>query len=247
VIRAGHSFPTRRSTSVSAVAFAWIALAIALHTSPSRAADADSVTTAPPQPAPATTTAPPPVAAPAPVVAPAATLPAPVSSEGDPWAKGTTWASFRFGYAKSAAEFAPNGNVGFGFAYSKFLSNKWALTGSMHYDVLGKFNQATEIEIPFGLDMTRHYKWPTPVRPYLGLGTGLFFHKTTGTDANIGDIRKGVYLTGGINSPISNQSLIGVDVRALFEFDAQTDNPVFTNEKSSVLHWSVKLNYARFF
>jgi hypothetical protein len=109
VIRAGHSFPTRRSTSLSAVAFAWIALAIALHASPSRAADADSVTAAPPQPAPATTTAPPPVATPAPVVAPAATLPAPVSTAGDPWAKGTTWASFRFGYAKSASEFAPNG------------------------------------------------------------------------------------------------------------------------------------------
>jgi len=247
VIRAGHSKAKRCSISLLLGGFAAVSMAVALFAGPSHAADADSVATPAPAPAPAPAATSPPVSTPiAPVPTTEATL-KPVIAAVDPWAEGMTWASFRFGYAKSAAQFAANGNVGFGFAYTKFLSRKWSLGGSAQYDVLGKFGDASEIEIPFGVDLTRHFKWATTARPYFGLGSGLFFHKTYRTGEDVGDIRKGVFLTYGVNAPISDQSLIGLDVRNTFEFDAESHNPVFVNDQKSAMHWSVKLNYARFF
>jgi outer membrane protein W len=202
---------------------------------PTHAAEADSLVAAP-----AADTLVAVGAAEAPAVAPA---PASV----DAWARGRQWVSVRAGYAKAASKFSADGNLGGGFAYSRFLSRKWALTAAAHYDNLGKFGGASEIEIPFTLELDRHFQWATPARPYLGFGTGAFFHKSYRTGADESDVRKGVFFSTGVNSAISDESLIGLDVRTLFEFDAVSHNPVFINEEKSTIHWGVKVGYSRFF
>jgi hypothetical protein len=169
------------------------------------------------------------------------------AAEVDPWAKGTQWVSMRAGYAKSAAKGSGNALGGYGFGYTRFYTPKWAFGAHVHHEVLGRFGGAAEVEVPFTVEVMRHFKWSTPLRPYLGLGTGAFFHKTYRTGDDETSVRKGIYVGGGVNAPIDARSLLGLDVRAIDEFDAKSTNPVFPLESSSALHWSIKLNYARFF
>lgn len=169
------------------------------------------------------------------------------AADADPWADGSQWLSVRAGYARSAVKNAGNGLGGAGFGYTRFISPKWALGGHFQYDVLGRFGAASEIDMPFTVEMTRHFAWATPLRPYLGFGTGAFVHKMYRTGADETTIRPGFYFTGGANSPISPSSLIGVDARMVVESDGESDNPVFPSENATVLHWSLKLTYARFF
>jgi hypothetical protein len=169
------------------------------------------------------------------------------AADPNPWADGTQWISLRAGYAKSAVKSAGNALGGYGFGFTRFISPKWALGGHVQHDVLGRFGAASEIDIPITVEMTRHFAWETPLRPYLGFGTGAFIHKMYRTGADETSIRPGAFLTAGANAPINATSLIGVDARMVAQMDAETTNPVFPSDGSTVLHWSLKLNYARFF
>ncbi|HYM79846.1 MAG TPA: hypothetical protein VEY91_00375 [Candidatus Limnocylindria bacterium] len=172
--------------------------------------------------------------------------PAP-AAEGDPWSGGANWISVRGGYAKSGVEGAPNGIGGYGFGFQHFLSTKWAVGGHVHHELLGRFGSASEIAIPFTAEISRHFKWPTSLRPYLALGAGAFFHKMyrTGTDGT--QVRNGGYVSGGFNAVISDRSLLGVDWRMALETDAKSTNPAFPSTTSSATLWSAKLSYSRFF
>src|SRR5437899_633619 len=92
----------------------------------------------------------------------------------DPWAKGREWVSVRFGYAKSSAQGAADGNVGAGFGYVRFRNSKWSLGATAAVDILGRYGNATEIESPWTVEVVRHYRWVTPARPYLGVGAGAY-------------------------------------------------------------------------
>lgn len=163
-----------------------------------------------------------------------------------PWIRDANWMSFRAGTASSAVKNSPDGNVGVGFGMYHFLNHRWAAALQADLDVLGKFSGATEMELPLTLEMTRHFRWKTPtMRPYVGAGTGVWFHRYYRTGDDQADVRPGIYLSGGINTPIAPRSLLGVDMRLTFQGNAESDNPLFPNQDTNALHWSFKLNYLR--
>ncbi len=175
----------------------------------------------------------------------------PAGADGpDPWAKKTQWYSLRMGYARSAASGAADGNLGFGFAYARFRNAKWSYGASAQLEVLGRYGDARETEVPWTVDITRHYRWNTPLRPYAGLGGGAYYHKVSGTGFDGASIVPGAYVNWGANSPISDHGLLGLDVRMNVVKANKLNDPVFGStavlgeHPSRVVHWSVKLSYA---
>jgi hypothetical protein len=161
------------------------------------------------------------------------------------WNKGSRWLSLRAGYAKSTEERAPNGNIGYGFGYTQFLSRKWAVSAFVHHEVLGRYGHAAQFEVPFTAELTRHFRWKTPLRPYLGMGGGAFYHKTYRTGEDTGSFHNGFYFTGGFNTTLDARHLLGVDTRVAFvDGDENISDPVFGPGHSNSVHWSVKLNWA---
>ena len=149
----------------------------------------------------------------------------------NPWSKGRQWLSIRFGYLR-------------------FRDSKWSYGANAQLDVLGRFGDAAEIEVPWTVELTRHFKWNTALHPYAGLGGGLYYNKVSGTGDDHAGVRGGFYLAGGANTPISDHGLLGFDLRMSLVNPEEQMNPVFGNEavtgkaQSRVVHWSAKINYA---
>lgn len=168
----------------------------------------------------------------------------------DPWAKGRQWISVRAGYARSVAEGAADGNVGFGFGFTRFRNNKWSFAAHAAVDILGRYGDAYEVESPWTVEVARHYQWPTTTRPYLGLGGGGYYNKLQGTGDDRARVLPGVYIMGGTNTIVSAHGLVGFDVRASLVKINSPLNPVFGGEattgktQSRAVHWSAKVTYA---
>jgi outer membrane protein W len=155
----------------------------------------------------------------------------------DAWAPGTGWLSMRAGYAKLAAENAPNGAVGYGFGYSRMLKPVWGLKhlslgAYAHHELLGRFNAASLVAVPMSVELNRHFMWSGGLRPYFGAGYGVTFLKGYRYPDAPGTVRGGGYLVTGSNVQLNQNSLIGTDVRAGY----------LTGVDQSYV-WSVKLNY----
>jgi hypothetical protein len=166
----------------------------------------------------------------------------------NPYDQGTGWLTFRAGIAKSKVDGAsPQGGPSFGFAYSYMLKRtklgpmtlfrKFSVGGSVHYDHLGSFASAQEIEVPAMLELTRHFEWGKgTLYPYLGFGGGMVYRKfyRTGDDRRF--VEPGYYLTLGTNIPVGHRQLIGIDLRWL-RLDATNDppNPVFGVGSGSIV------------
>ncbi len=160
------------------------------------------------------------------------------------YARGTQWVSLKAGYAKAAVEDAADGNLGFGVAYTYFLGRKWSVGLAGHYEVLGRYQGPAEVEIPVTVETAYHFKWPTQASPYLGAGTGPFFHsyKFTGDDSQ--ETRWSHYVLGGMNFPITSRALVGADLRMVIQSGAKSDNPWFPSPDNTVIHWSAKVGYS---
>jgi hypothetical protein len=217
---------------------------------------ADSSAAAPEKPVtltpePAATPAPP-----APARAKAKPPAGPVDELTTSWQPTREWMSFRVGMAKSLAEDAADGSVAGGIGFSRMISGlhlwrftplrRWSLGGYVEVNQIGRFGDASEIEVPLTAELVRHYQWGTPyLRPYLGLGGGAFFRKLYRTGADVARVKGGGYLVLGANAPINSHRVLGVDVRfARVDGENGGVNPVFGAGKSPVTHWSMKLNYA---
>jgi outer membrane protein W len=168
----------------------------------------------------------------------------------DPWAKGKQWLSVRAGYARSAATGAADGNLGFGFGYTRIRSIRWSYSAAAQFDILGRYGDSNEIEVPWTIEMTRHFKWNTALRPYLGVGAGLYYHKISGTQADAASLVGGPHLAWGFNLPISDHGLFGLDIRMSVLRPDQQTNPVFGGEavtgesQSRVVHWGAKVGHS---
>ncbi len=162
------------------------------------------------------------------------------------WAKRANWISFGAGYAKSKSKHAGDGLVGYGVSYDRMLNNKWSLGASVHHDLLGHFRSSTEVLVPFTVDVTRHFKWKTAIRPYVGLGGGYHFHKYYRTEYDYtGAPGAGWHLSFGANMPLDDRHVLGLDTRVSnFSSRDGVVNPVFGPEEASETAWSVKLNWA---
>jgi hypothetical protein len=146
---------------------------------------------------------------------------------GDILKRGSQWMSVRAGYAKVSGDLAPNGLGGVGFGYRRFVLDRWAVGAFAHYELLGRFGGAAEIEVPLTLEVTRHTRWGAAVYPYAGVGAGAFYHKSYRTGADQSDFTPGRYLAGGMHIPVRKQGLLGVDVR-MATVDKPDANPAFS-------------------
>jgi len=167
-------------------------------------------------------------------------------AEDGPWAKRTNWLSLRAGYAKSRAENAGDGLGGYGIAYQRMLTRKYAFGMAVQHDVLGHLSNSYEVSVPFTAEFTRHFRWATAFHPYAGLGGGYYFHKyyRTGSDYT-GAPGGGWYVNVGGNMPVDDKHLIGIDTRVSFvKGRTGVINPVFGPEKANETLWSIKLNWA---
>lgn len=162
------------------------------------------------------------------------------------WAKHTSWMSLRAGYAKASGEVAGDGLAGYGIAYQRMLTSHVGFGGSVQHDLVGHLGSSYEVSVPFALEVTRHFKWKTQMRPYVGLGSGYYFHKYYRTAGNYtGSPGRGIYVNLGTNVPVDAKHLLGIDTRVSFVKTTEgAVNPVFGTQKSSETLWSVKLNWA---
>ena len=161
------------------------------------------------------------------------------------WTKGNNWLSVRAGYGKSTVVNTGDGLLGYGIAYQRMLSRKWSFGGAVQHDLLGHLGNSTEISVPFTLELTRHFKWDTALRPYVGIGGGYYFHKYYRTGKqDTGAPGSGSYVAFGANMPLSDRNVLGLDARMSFVggHDGEA-NPVFGPEKASETLWSVKLTW----
>lgn len=172
---------------------------------------------------------------------------APALASGEAWDKDHHWVSARFGIAKSGATLASGSNPGFGFGYTWMLGTDVSWSATAGYDLLGKYGAAAEIEIPVTTDFAKHFRMGPAVRPYLGLGWGVIYHKTYRTGADQGGWRQGIYLATGANTSIGGAGLVGVDFRYMIEQDTRSNNPTFPNPDASGHVTSLKLSYSRVF
>lgn len=179
------------------------------------------------------------------IVAGMAFAPVPGRAADDPWSEDARWGSVRAGFARSGARFAPDGAYGYGFGYSWFLANELAWSATAQYDRLGRYADAVESEVPITVEFTKHFRFSTQARPYLGVGWGAIYHKLSRTSADESGFRQGLYLAIGGNSMLNAVSLLGLDVRMMLEQDTRTINPTFPNSAAATTHWSVKLSYTR--
>jgi len=169
-------------------------------------------------------------------------------AQDDPWQKGASWISLRAGYAKSLEGGAPDGMGGYGFGYSRMLSNRVSFGVFVHHELLGKFGGAAQIEVPMTAEYAFHFRWKTPLRPYVGMGVGAFYHKAYRSGADRADFLPATVLKFGADTPLDAHSVLGVDARlATVASDDETLDPVFGRDKPTSLRWSVKLGYARVF
>ena len=161
------------------------------------------------------------------------------------WAKRTSWLSVRAGYAKATGDFAGDGVVGYGIAYQHMMNRRWSIGGSVNHDIVGHLGYSSEVSVPFTLELDRHFRWDTAIRPYVGLGGGYYFHKyyrTPGGDS--GSPGTGVYVNFGGNMAMDTRHILGLDTRVAF---VQTTNGavngVFGTQKANETLWTIKLNW----
>ena len=185
------------------------------------------------------------------------------------WVPGANWLSIYGGYAKSSSVGAANSGGGVGFGASHMLSrshvNEWSVFGfhplgflhvtlfkqtsfggTVRYDVLGRYGNASEVEIPMTADLTRHFNWKSAPHPYLSFGGGPFYRKITGTTDDQSGVNWGYYIGGGLNTEVATGNMLGLDVR-FQRVNGVNDppNPVFGGGQQETTHWSIKLVYSR--
>ncbi len=172
------------------------------------------------------------------------------------WKPGRQWMSFRIGFAKSSADQAADGSIGGGFGYARMLPGihlwrftplrRYSLGAYVHLDQIGRFGDAAEIEVPVTAELVRHYEWGTPyMRPYLGVGAGMFYRKLYRTGNDFGRVKPGAYVVFGTNAPLDARQVLGIDLRvARVNGENVGGNPVFGPGTPKVSHWSIKFNYS---
>lgn len=158
---------------------------------------------------------------------------------------GAQWLSLRFGYARERGRFSPDGNVGYGFGYSRMVSRKLSLGANVQHDLLGKFRGSALIAVPATFEAVWHFRWPSPVHPYVGAGIGTTYRKTYRTGADFSSMEPSYSGNLGMDVPVDGSHLIGVDLRlANVANDSWANDPVFGLRRPNSLLISLKLNYS---
>lgn len=140
--------------------------------------------------------------------------------------RGTQWMSVQGGYAKGAGDISPNGMVGGGIGYRRFVLDRWSVGGFVQCDLLGKFGGAADIDVPLIIEIARHSKWGSSVYPYFGFGMGAHYRKYYRTGEDVSEFTPGRHATVGVMMPIHKGGLLGVSMR-MASVEKMDDNPSF--------------------
>ncbi len=161
------------------------------------------------------------------------------------WNKGKTWVTLRAGFATSTEPGSAGGAIGAGLGLQHFITSRWSLGLTGDGDLLGKFGAAAEIEYPVTMQLMRHFRWQTALRPYLGAGGGAYYHKFFRTGNDVAQWKGGSFLTAGANLPVTGRSILGLDARMAFvSGDPSAVNPVFGNQRAQLTHYTLKLGWS---
>ena len=176
-------------------------------------------------------------------------LAAPASAQPDlnagAWNQGAQWLSLRFGYAREVGRFSANGNVGYGFGYSRMVSKRLSLGANLQHDLVGKFHGSALIELPLTFEALWHFRMRTPLHPYVGGGYAAVYRKLYRTGNDTSDIQPAPSVNFGLNTAVDKNHVLGVDMRFSRVANEQwTFDPVFLIRRPTTTHWSIKLNYA---
>jgi hypothetical protein len=164
------------------------------------------------------------------------------------WNKGQNWLVIRAGLAKSAEPGAASAGGGGALGIQHFLNSRWSLGLVGQGDLLGKFASAAESEYSATLELTRHFRWRSSVRPYFGAGGGAYRHEYYRTGDDSVTWTSGGFLSGGANAPLGPHSILGFDGRMAFvSGEPDHQNPVFGPEGSQLTHYSLKLGWSLVF
>ena len=167
--------------------------------------------------------------------------------EDGPWDTGALWVTLRAGYNRATYSTAGDGNVGWNFGATRMINTGWSLSGWSGRDVLGKFGNAAELQIPFILEVDRHLKWGGTFRPYYGFGGGAYYHKFSNTTTDHSDVRGGGFVSAGGNAVVSPHNFVGLDARFTVTSargGKPPENAVFGPQEQSTSSFSVKLGWS---
>jgi len=162
------------------------------------------------------------------------------------YAKGSNWLQLRFGYAKRTGDLSGDGFVGYGMAYQRMLSKKYAFAAGVDHDVVGHFAKQIDESVPFTGEFRRVFKWAGEMRPYLGLGGGYYFRKMyrTGDDYNT-TVTGGGHVSFGLASQLDDKHVIGFETRvAWLKGRKGITNPTFGPGEDVETIWTAKLTWA---
>jgi hypothetical protein len=168
--------------------------------------------------------------------------------EAGPWDQGALWVTMRAGFNRAAYRTAAEGNAGFGFGFTRMYNPAWSLSGVAERQVLGKFADASEIEMPLTLELDRHFNWNPNFRPFVGFGGGTYYHKFAGTTADHSDVRWGALFALGANAVVGPHSMLGLEARAasvnIRGTNTQPVNPVFGTQDRTTGRFGLKLTWS---
>ena len=75
--------------------------------------------------------------------------------------------------------------------------------------------------------------WEGQLKPYLGLGYGAYYVKAYRFPEESTSVRAGYYAVTGVNTVVSNHSLLGIDLHAGIVADTKDQ-----------IRWGLKFNYS---
>lgn len=187
----------------------------------------------------------------------------------DPWDAGSNWMNVRVGFAQTDVAGAGDRGLGYGVGFRHLLSpsrvnewevlglkplgflhwtlfRRWSIGGFAEFNVISRYGDAKEIEVPAAVELTRYIgKGKGSAKPYIGFGGGPFYRKTSGTGQDFSNVKFAGFLNGGIDAPVAKHQMLGFDVRmARAANENDPPNPVFGAGQSEASHWSYKLTYS---
>jgi hypothetical protein len=162
------------------------------------------------------------------------------------YAKGSNWLQLRFGYAKRTGDLSGDGFVGYGMAYQRMLSKKYAFAAGVDHDVVGHFAHQIDESVPFTGEFRRVFKWAGEMRPYLGVGGGYYFRKMYRTDGDYNTtVTGGGHVSFGLTSQLDDKHVIGFETRvAWLQGRKGIVNPTFGPGEDVETIWTAKLTWA---
>jgi hypothetical protein len=162
------------------------------------------------------------------------------------YAKGASWLALRFGYANRTGDLSGDGSVGFGIAYTRELSKKYAFAAGIDRDIVGHFANQIDESVPFTGEFQRIFNMKGEMRPYLGVGGGFYFRKYYRTDGEYNTTTTGgAHVSFGLTSQLDDKHVVGFETRiAWLQGRPGVVNPTFGPGEDTETIWTAKLTWA---